>query len=204
MISTGCFFGKLLIIADKYGIIPLIRYNREIKMDQATFNKLLKKAGHDTCAFETLFCHYYKRIVLHLFRVFGRTVAEDAAQEFFVNIIRKEPQGKITNPTAWVYACAENIAKRMIGKESNNVCLDVIENTVISTNLELLSQEELFGDLYQVIKKLTDEEQRIIYLLYWEGYNLKEVSEIIGISHSSARQKHSRAIKKMKANGVTL
>ena len=172
-------------------------------MDKLTFNRLLKKAKYNTVAFEKLFVFYYKRIVFHLTCSFGKTVAEDAAQEFFLNIIKKDYQTEITNPTAWVYACAENIAKRMISKECDSVCLDTIDHTIITNNLSILSKEELFGDLYEELNKLSNEEIHIIYLIYWEGYNLKEIAEILGITYSSARQKHSRAIKKLKAKCVT-
>lgn len=170
-------------------------------MDVLVFNYYLKNLKKSSNSLERLYEFYYCRIIYHLGRVYGYELAKDVAQEFFINLLSiSEKQGFVTNPTAWVYACCENIAKRKVQYESRYVLND--ENQQQSV---FKSEAELYGDLYDVIKQLDDQSQKILKLFYWEGYNLKEIAQILGIKPATIRQKHSRAIKKMKKalNDVT-
>lgn len=170
-------------------------------MEVLVFNHHLKNLKKSSYSLEKLYEFYYCRIIQHLKSRYGYELAKDVAQEFFINLLNvSEKQHFVTNPTAWVYACCENIAKRKVHYESRYVLTD--EN-LSSSDFKI--EEELYGDLYVVIKALDDESQKIIKLFYWEGYNLKEISHIMGIKPATIRQKHSRVIKKMKKmlNNVT-
>lgn len=61
-----------------------------------------------------------------------------------------------------------------------------------------MSEQERYGDLYEELQKLDDESRSIIEKVYWEGYSQKEVADILGIKYSTVRQKHSRAVKRLK------
>lgn len=56
---------------------------------------------------------------------------------------------------------------------------------------------EVYGNLYDKIKKLDEESQKIIRMHYWEGYNFSEISKILCLKAVTVRQKHNRAIKKL-------
>lgn len=55
-------------------------------MKKKTFNILLKKSQRSTKAVAELYDYFSARIILFLTPRFGRLIAEDATQEFFLNL----------------------------------------------------------------------------------------------------------------------
>lgn len=87
-------------------------------VDVFKFNLILKQCERDNKAFETLFDFYYPRIKLHIHKKFPDACADDVAQEFFLQLMKSHGFKYVQNPTAWVFACCDNIAKRMLIGES--------------------------------------------------------------------------------------
>ncbi len=161
-------------------------------MTEREFNKLIKNVAVDREALIKIYNFYYKRIVYFLNRIYPLEFSEDCAQEFFINLLKKPVETKIEKPTAWVYRCCQNIASNKIAKENKYTHL----NAVVEVNFE--SNFELFGELYEKLNSLEKEELEIVHMVHWQGYNLKEIAEILGLSHANARKKYSRIIKKLK------
>lgn len=168
------------------------------RLEVKRFNKLLRQAKYNEKAFDELYSFYYSRIIKHLQVRYGRPLSEDVAQEFFINLITQDKDYNYVNsPTSWVYACCENIAKRKIVYDSRySLCGDDIDGGIKSVNL--LKQIDSSDEVERLLSIFDDETKQIIYLVYWEGYNLKEVSEILGKSYTAVRKRYSRAMKKMK------
>lgn len=161
-------------------------------MDTKEFNRLLKRLTKDDKAMIPLFDFYFKRIVYHLHAKYGRVVAEDAAQTFFQSLLDlADKQSYIEYPTSWVYVCSENIAKRIIETDSRIQ----VPQTPIET---ALSREELYGDLYNEIKKLDKLDQEIIFKYFWEGYSFEEIAMKLHCKSNTVRQRFRRASIKLK------
>ncbi len=161
-------------------------------MTEKEFNKLIKNVTVDRDSLIEIYNFYYKRIIYFLSRRYPLDFSEDCAQDFFVNLLKKPIETKIENPTAWVYRCCLNIASNKIAKENKYTHL----NASVEVGFE--SSYEVFGELYEKLNLLEENEIEIIHLVHWQGYNLKEVAQILGLSHVNARKKYSRIIKKLK------
>lgn len=162
-------------------------------MEAAEFNRLLKRIKNDGTAIEKLYRAYYSAIINKLSFTYGREIAEESAQEFFLKLFEiADTQQRVNSPTSWVYTCCENIAKRKIYNESRFGRLEE------SAERSAPSEQELYGDLYGELQKLDEESRFIIEKVYWEGYSQKEVAEMTGLKHSTVRQKHARAVKRLK------
>jgi len=63
--------------------------------------------------------------------------------------------------------------------------------------------EELIDIIKKVLKEMTEKEQLVIQLYYFEELSLKEISEVLDVSESRISQIHSSAIRKIrkKLNG---
>ena len=96
-----------------------------------------------------------------------------------------------------MYRCSINIANEKIEKENKYAELKTLDEKV-----DFEPSIEIFGDLYEKLKMLEKDERELIYLVHWDGYNLKEIAEILGVSHANARKKYSRTIKKLKQWGA--
>ncbi len=163
-------------------------------MEAYIFNALLDKIHNDPDALKALYSYYYSRIILHLQKQFNHYIAEEAAQQFFLQLMTNNKEYPyIQYPTSWVYTCCNNIAKRLISKDSRNFPLiDTMPDK------EMISIEEIFGDLYYLVSQQDSIAQEILKLHFIEGYNLKEIANMLNISYANIRQKYSRTLKKMK------
>lgn len=163
-------------------------------METYNFNSLLKKCKYDSNALQALYSYYYSRIINYIQNKFGVYIAEETAQQFFLQLLTNENEySYVKYPTSWVYKCCENIAKRLIVNENREL---PIQETI--PDKEMISNEELFGDLYEMIAQQDELSQKILSLHFIDGYNLKEIANILNISYSNIRQKYSRTIRKMK------
>lgn len=63
---------------------------------------------------------------------------------------------------------------------------------------EQIEKEELTQVLGEALQLLTEKEQKVITLYYYEELTLKEISNILEVSESRISQLHTRALQKMK------
>lgn len=63
---------------------------------------------------------------------------------------------------------------------------------------ERVEKEELTKVLGEAMELLTEKEQKVITLYYYEELTLKEISSILEVSESRVSQLHTRALQKMK------
>lgn len=63
---------------------------------------------------------------------------------------------------------------------------------------EHIEKEELTKVLGEALELLTEKEQKVITLYYYEELTLKEISNILEVSESRVSQLHTRALQKMK------
>ena len=161
-------------------------------MDEREFNRLLRSVQTSERALTKLHEYYFGRIVCHFARTYGKTFAEDVAQDFFVWLLRAEDLPHVEYPTTWVYLQCDSIAKRSVQKEARYVRGEV---EAVS---DAPHEEELFGDLYEAIEGLDETEKRIVTLHYWEGYSLKEIAPMVEMEYAAVRQRHKRLLAKMK------
>ena len=166
-------------------------------MTSREFNRHLNRITTDEKSLEYIYDYYYGRIVLHIKSSFsqGESFASDVAQEFFLYLINGKPKPYVTYPTSWVYKCCDNIALKIL--KSQNVFVELNENIVADTCPTPIDTS-LYGEFEAIIGDLDDTTQKIIKLLYIDDYSYKEIAKILGIRYGTVRQKHSRAIKKLK------
>lgn len=165
-------------------------------MTSREFNRHLNRITTDEKSLERIYDYYYGRIILHIESNFsrGENFASDVAQEFFLYLVNGKPKPHVDFPTAWVYKCCNNIALKIL--KSQDVFAELNENALVETSVPL--ETSVYGEFETLIKDLDETTQKIIKLLYIDDYSLKEIAKILGLRYGTVRQKHSRAIKKLK------
>ena len=63
---------------------------------------------------------------------------------------------------------------------------------------EVVEQEELKKTLAEALSTLTEREQKVITLYYYEELSLKEIAQVLEVSESRVSQLHTKALAKMK------
>ena len=121
--------------------------------------------------------------------------AEDAVQNAFLKLLKvKENQfrdeGHIKR---WLIRVALNECKNMWKSfwNRNKVSFEVLET-------DPLYQDETHHELLEILDKLPQNYITVIHLYYYEGYSVKEISMIVGISESNVQVRLKRARDKMK------
>lgn len=166
-------------------------------MKPREFNKHLRNINKNDKSLEAIYNYYYGRIIMFINKNYkdGNNISTDVAQEFFIYIVKERKENKfITNPSAWIYTTCGHIALRMLK----------IERQYFEIDKDLASEDtknnnDVFGYLEDFIKMLDSDSQKILRLMYVDGIkDMKEVAKMLNIKYDSVRQKHCRALKKLK------
>ena len=76
--------------------------------------------------------------------------------------------------------------------------MDARNNSHFEQPEEVVTKEELKIKLKEAIGLLTEKEQKVILLYYYEDMNLKEIAAVMEVSESRVSQLHTKALGKMK------
>ena len=76
--------------------------------------------------------------------------------------------------------------------------MDAHSNSHFIQPEEMVSQQELKQMLEEALELLTEKENKVVLMYYYEELTLKEISEVLGVSESRVSQLHTKAIVKMR------
>lgn len=163
-------------------------------MDAQKFNRLLRKIKYDKSALEEIYAEFSSRIKAYILRRFGKLISpDDVMQEIFLKLLEIKTPKFVEYPTTWLYKfssnCIVDILRRTHPEEQlaeEKFIKFEVENTIVN------------NDLKNALLYLDKESQQILYMHYWEGYQLKEIAIALNLSYSNIRVKASRAYKKLK------
>jgi RNA polymerase sigma-70 factor (ECF subfamily) len=112
----------------------------------------------------------------------SKTDAEDAVQETFFRLIRRQPH--FENPEhekAWLIRTASNICKNEL-KHWRRRQAD------LDAHADLPAPEQTeSGDIMDAIMSLPERCKTVIYLYYYEGYQTAEIAKMLRKPHSTIR-----------------
>ncbi|MFY0627193.1 MAG: RNA polymerase sigma factor [Reichenbachiella sp.] len=156
--------------------------------------------NQDNAAQFELYNLYAKAMLNVSFRIVNnRDEAEDVLQEAFINVFRNinSYRGE-SSFGSWVKRIVINsslnvLKKRKLDTSSlEDTGIDVVEENDLVT-------EELSVENIQKVVALLPEGFRVVFTLYaFEGYDHKEIAEILNVSESTSKSQYNRAKKKMK------
>ena len=144
-----------------------------------------------------LFNRYADRIY-RIAMSYGNSVhfAEDIVQEVFLRYLKKEPRFENhEHEKAWFIRVAVNCCKSTLSSAwFRHVCpLEETGQTAVPFG------DEESGVLYELLCTLPAKYRIVLYLRYYEEYQVKEIAGILGISQNLVSARMSRA-KKMLRN----
>lgn len=117
---------------------------------------------------------------------------QDAVQDTFCRYLEKKPDFRDeSHEKAWLIKVATNICRDMIRFRIRHpkVSIDEIENTLAAPE-----QKEILKELLE----LPVRQKTVIYLHYVEGYQIKEIADILGITESAVKLRLLRGRKQMR------
>lgn len=127
-------------------------------------------------------------------------VAEDLVSEIFIKALEKfHTYDPAISASAWIYTIAKNhLANYFRSKYFRDV--EPLETEVWwqDNTWELIDHERDVRAFFWLLKQLNDYEQRLVTLKYIEGYNYKEMAQILGKQKVALRVATHRAVNKLK------
>ncbi|MBS1810811.1 MAG: sigma-70 family RNA polymerase sigma factor [Acidobacteria bacterium] len=139
---------------------------------------------------EQLFRQHYDQIFRTAYRVTGNANdAEDVLQTVFLRLARRKNDLALApNPQAYLLRAAINASLDIVRSRTINnlVPIDEITPDHISTNRNPETQQadrELRALVQSEISKLSQNSAEMFVLKYFEGYDNKEIAQMLGTSH---------------------
>ncbi len=167
-------------------------------------NWVLFKQGNNI-AFEKI----YKEHINELYDYGKRfsldtNVVEDCIQNLFIDIWNNRKNlGDVENVKAYLFISLKRRIVRFNKKSLSVVSIDEsiyfkselsIETILVDTEMN----SEKIKKLHNAYQKLSKKQQHILYLKFFQGFNNKEIAEILEINYQSARNALNRALSKLK------
>ena len=148
-----------------------------------------------------LYEKYREEILLYVYSLcHSMEAAEDNTQEVFVKAILSLSDHH-ENFRAWLYMVARNLTYNYSRKNKNKAKAveELKQGPAFEADIsEKVVMKEQYKELYEAIGKLNENYREILILQYFGNMQLKEVAEVLGISHGNARALAHRARSKLK------
>lgn len=126
--------------------------------------------------------------------------AEDMTQEVFTRFWKSLKEGKeITNPRAFLYTIANNLAKDWYKKKKSESLDMHLDNGFAPVSKEL--SPETLSEYQEVLASMADMEERdreVLYLRFVEGFEPKDIAEALGETANAVSVRLNRAMTKLK------
>ncbi len=131
-------------------------------------------------------------------------ISEDLMEDTFVRIVTKRPHfSEKSSFKTWLYAIGRNIAVDYIRKNAKALEVSAEETAAaLSDETDVLKEylkDEQKITLHKALGKINSEYSKVLYLIYFESFNLAEVSSIIGKSYKQTENLVYRAKKSLKS-----
>lgn len=131
-----------------------------------------------------------------LTRVKTKEIAEDIYQDVFLKFSSKLPKFKSEeHKKAWLIRVTINT--------SNNYLKSAWNRKKVELNEDIRYEEEKIeniSNVYDEVKKLPEDYQLVIYLYYYEGYKVNEISKLLSKKEGTIKTWLSRAREILREN----
>ncbi len=128
--------------------------------------------------------------------------AEDMTQEVFMRFWKSLQEGKdITNPRAFLYTIASNLAKDWY-KRKKSESLDVHIDNGFTPEGKDLSPATLaeYQEALAAMADLEERDREVLYLRFVEGLEPKQIADILGETANVISVRLNRAMAKLRTN----
>ena len=170
---------------------------------EAELIKKLKDSDQKNEAFKNLLDLYQERLYWHIRKiVITHDDAKDVLQNTFIRIYKsiKTFKEKSTLHT-WMFRIAYNESIRFLEKNKIKPYYTLSDDAINLKDVENLTQDVYFnGDelqlkLHTIISQLTDNQQRVFQMKYFDDLSFKQISEILDVSENTLKSSYYSVVK---------
>lgn len=164
----------------------------------------LQSKKHKDKAFSELIDTYQERLYWHVRKlVITHQNTDDVLQNTFVRVYKSISNFKGNSALhTWLYRVAYNESLRFLEKENKRKAQS-LDDDYFSHKNHLLEDAFFDGDeaklkLHEAIASLTEKQQRVFQMKYFDDLSFRDISEILNISESTLKSSYYTAEKLIK------
>jgi RNA polymerase sigma-70 factor (ECF subfamily) len=153
---------------------------------------------HERVTSEVLFERCERALGRYLAQmVRDRALAEDLLQETFIVALRSLNHAAPSNPEAWLFGVARNLALEALRRRRR---LDAVLAR-LSFRREAHTEDEFVLAVRELLERtLSPEDRALILLRYLHDFDASELANMTGMTPEAVRQRLSRARRKLLAS----
>jgi RNA polymerase sigma-70 factor (ECF subfamily) len=157
----------------------------------------------DAAAWDELYTLHYGAIQRYaMFRLSDSTAADDIAAETFLEAVRGISKYRYRGIAfrAWLYRIAHNLTadtRRKLSTRADRETSDTEALTLLPCD-DFTPEFARRRDLHGAVAQLTDEQQQVVILRFFEGLSLHEVAEATGRNTGAIKSLQHRALERLR------
>ncbi|EWM54252.1 RNA polymerase sigma factor [Ruminococcus flavefaciens] len=159
----------------------------------------------DVQGLDEIIIEYSDGLILYLTSIVGSIqTAEELAEDTFVLLGTKKPKYKEKSSfKTWLYAIGRNIAIDHLRKYAKKSCFSIEETPEMTDDKaeieEAYIKKEQQIKIHKAMRKLPQNYQQVLWLIYFEGFSNKEAARIMKKSLRSLESILYRARKSLRS-----
>ena len=175
---------------------------------RAELDELLVRVGRykDKTAFASLFAYFAPRLKSFLLRLGSdMSTAEELSQEAMIMVWRRAEtfDPAQAGASTWIFTIARNKRIDRLRKDGRPLP-DMLDPAMMpdapETGLEAVNRGEEEDKLRQAMKKLPEEQAKMIFAAYYEEKSHREISEESGLPLGTVKSRIRLALSRLRAN----
>lgn len=175
---------------------------------RAELDALLTKVGRDKdkTAFATLFSYFAPRLKSFLLRLgTDMSTAEELAQEAMIMVWRRAEtfDPKQAGASTWIFTIARNKRIDRLRRDGRPLP-DMLDPAMMpdqpETGLEAVNRGEEEDKLRKAMKKLPEEQAKMIFAAYYEEKSHREIAEESGLPLGTVKSRIRLALTRLRAH----
>ncbi|MCK5781032.1 MAG: sigma-70 family RNA polymerase sigma factor [Flavobacteriales bacterium] len=173
------------------------RRKKDIGNQELLWQKFL---DNDMSAFHRIYRENYQVLFSYAMRFYyDKSSAEDCLQTMFLNILNsRQKLPKVKNVKAYLMKSLRN--QILNSKRTKIDDFPLIADSEFDFKKKGLN-ENVYGQLKELINKLSPRERELVYLKYFHGFRSTEISTLLDIEYQTVRNILANAITKMRKLG---
>ena len=181
--------------------------NKQNNQNGTMLNIWILEAKQGGTSFTNIYRYFFPKIFNFVFyRVGHKEKTEDLVAEIFMKVAKnfKTFSGNDNTLTAWIYTIARNQIYNFYREKNRKTQLvfapdEAMEHIAIDTSAQ--DQLEYHFDIQCIrhaMNTLSEDEQEVLSLQFFEGLDRHQIASIIGIKSGAVATRVSRALQKLK------
>lgn len=149
-------------------------------------------------AIGTAFRKYYLELCRYVHQKYSRAgEADDIVQDAFHNILNTGDIDSLTNPRAYLYKTAKNIALNRLRQKDcqNGIFVDIDDHELVGAPMDRQIMAEIdIRHVSRVLERLPEKDRTTFLMNRMQGQSYKEISEELGITISSVEKRMMKVL----------